>query len=85
MPSRDQTRSLMGSKGLWILALLVVFSLSIGSAGCPRQHVDPMIPPCPTPTSEAIESLSEDDVPMPVLTYLIDLDMYCNMIDVIRE
>ena len=44
-----------------------------------------MIPPCPTPTSEAIESLSEDEVPMPVLMYLIDLDMYCSMVDAIRE
>ena len=43
------------------------------------------IPPCPTPTIETIKSLRDDVIPEPILDYLIDVDMYCGMVDEIRE
>jgi len=44
-----------------------------------------VIPPCPTPNLEAIESLRDDDIPDPIIDYLIDIDMYCDAVDAIRE
>ena len=40
---------------------------------------------CPIPNAEAIKSLEEDVIPDPILQYLIDIDMYCEMIAAIEE
>lgn len=43
------------------------------------------IPPCPTPNPEAIKSLTSDDVPLAIVDYLIDIDIYCDAVDAIIE
>lgn len=75
----------MELKSLWGLALLVVCSLNIGSAACVGRPRETLIPPCPTPNLEAIESLRDDDIPDPIVDYLIDIDIYCDAVDAIRE
>ena len=72
-------------KNSWIPVLLVTCLLSIGSVGCPKRLGEMSIPPCPTPTIETIKSLRDDVIPEPILDYLIDVDMYCGMVDEIRE
>ena len=44
-----------------------------------------MILPCPTPNAETIRSLRDDEIPDPILEYLIDMDVYCSAVDVARE
>jgi hypothetical protein len=44
-----------------------------------------LIPPCPTPNLETIRSLRDDEIPEPILEYLIDIDMYCSAVDYVRE
>jgi len=66
-------------------ALLAVFLLSVGSGGCVKRPVEAIVPPCPAPNEEAIASLRNDDIPEPILEYLIDIDMFCNAIDSIRD
>ena len=75
----------MASKSLWVLALVVLCSLNIGSAGCVKRPAGVVIIPCPTPNEKTIKSLRDDDIPEPILEYLISLDVYCNAVDVIRE
>ena len=75
----------MVSKSLWGLVLLVVSSLNIGSVGCVRQPREIVILPCPTPNAETIRSLRDDEIPDPILEYLIDMDVYCSAVDVARE
>tara|TARA_R110002096_G_scaffold413745_1_gene614642 strand:+ start:658 stop:795 length:138 start_codon:yes stop_codon:yes gene_type:complete len=43
------------------------------------------IPACPTPNPEAIKSLTSDDVPLAIVDYLIDIDIYCDAVDEIIE
>jgi len=73
------------SKNLWGLVLPVVFLLSIGSVGCVKRPEVILIPPCPTPNLETIRSLRDDEIPEPILEYLIDIDMYCSAVDYVRE
>ena len=68
-----------------VLALLVVCWLSTGSAGCVGPRTEILILTCPTPNPEAIESLMQDDIPRPIIDYLIDIDMYCDAVDAIAE
>ena len=44
-----------------------------------------MILPCPTPNAETIRSLRDDEIPDPILEYLIDMDLYCSAVDAARE
>lgn len=43
------------------------------------------MPTCPTPNPEAIRSLIHDEIPRPILEYLIDIDVYCDAVDAIVE
>jgi hypothetical protein len=79
------TGYLVELKSLWGLALVALCLLNIGSAGCVRRPAEVVILPCPTPSEKTIKSLRDDDVPDPILEYLISLDMYCNAVDIIRE
>ena len=72
-------------KSLQGLALLAVFWLSIGSAACVRRPAEMLIPACPTPNPETIKSLTSDDVPLAIVDYLIDIDIYCDAVDAIIE
>lgn len=75
----------MVSKSLRGLALLVVCWLSIGSAACVNQQAQIPMPTCPTPNPEAIRSLIHDEIPRPIVEYLIDIDVYCDAVDAIVE
>ena len=74
-------------KSLWCHALIVLFLFVIGSGGCVNRPLENVskIPPCPTPNQEAINSLVRDEIPEPIVQYLIDIDIYCGMIDAFRE
>ena len=80
--SKEYRRVSISSRAL---ALLVVCWLSTGSAGCVGPRTEILILTCPTPNPEAIESLMQDDIPRPIIDYLIDIDMYCDAVDAIAE
>ncbi len=67
------------------LALLVASSFVIGNAGCAKRPVGAIVPPCPVPNEEAIAALRNDSIPEPILEYLVDIDMFCDAVDSIRE